>query len=292
MDTDSAGECIRVALCHMDIGDVEWGGICTLYKNLALVLNDLGADVHIISAREISMPSRITTHRINLTSVGPPFTADTDTLSVQRDAQLLHAYSQHVANLINTIDPDVAECSTWAYELLSYATKKRRRTSVVVRADLSARTMGATALEDGEYNLLRFCDCNIFTSRYARRDIFASYGVSNGPVIHLGVSPSCVGSTNALVDRDERSPRAVGQGDKQVRIVWVGKGTKMKGYDILADIITQSPPSMEFILVMGHAHCEYEPINSPNVSIVHDLNREDYWNLLRSADVFLSTSRW
>ncbi len=158
---------MRIGIAHKDIGGVEHGGICTLYKNLASELNILGCEVHILTTRTDWHPFGIHLHQISL--------KDDDKI----------AYSERVSQRLEELDLDVVECSTWGYELLTYARLHHWKAKVVVRGDLSAVTIGATLHGRFEKELLDLADAKAFVSRFAKRDLERQYGKQVGPVIYL-----------------------------------------------------------------------------------------------------------
>lgn len=66
------------------------------------------------------------------------------------------AHRRAVTAVLTRIRPDVIDCSTWEAETLDYLQlPPQQRAPVVVRGDLSARTMGAPALAIAESDLVR-----------------------------------------------------------------------------------------------------------------------------------------
>lgn len=121
-----------ILFSHKDIGDIDRGGVCVLFKSLAAGLANKGWKVHVTTTQQLSI-DRVNTHIL-------PFV---------EDPQL---YSRQVTEVIYTVSPAIAEASTWRYELLDYSQRQRRDSMVVVRADPSAGTLFSKAqhLDKGE----------------------------------------------------------------------------------------------------------------------------------------------
>jgi D-inositol-3-phosphate glycosyltransferase len=233
---------MRVALAHRDLHQATRGGICTVYKALARQLAARGASVTLITQHS-PRPVRIS----GVTTVSLP---RTENRTEHRNA---------VALAIDQAQPDVVDCSTWEAETLHYLARPRtRRSPVLVRGEFSAARLGAWQLARDEQRLVHAVDQVIAVSDYAARDLAREYGIALPPVVANGVDrtafrpgPVSAPASGYRVTLDGRgqpisrtpvsSPRA---GDQPVmpwdrgvtgfaRLVWVGKITPMKGWDIL-----------------------------------------------------------
>jgi hypothetical protein len=100
---------MRVAVVHRDLHQVTRGGICTLYLALA--------DELVRAGHEIVLVTQDTPHPVLRAGVQVVTLPRTEDLAVHRAA---------VASAVERIAPDVAECSTWEAELLTYAQRPRR----------------------------------------------------------------------------------------------------------------------------------------------------------------------
>ncbi|MBV9026692.1 MAG: glycosyltransferase family 4 protein [Streptomycetaceae bacterium] len=298
---------MRIALVHRDLHHVTRGGICTLYRALADHLAAAGCRITLITQ---TSPHPIQpTRRIEVITV-----PRTDDLPVHRTA---------VARVLDALAPDVAECSTWEAELLTYASRPAaERAPVVVRGDLSAATMGAAELAADEAALCRAADAMLAVSRFAATDLAAAYRIPAPPVLPNGVDrrrfhpaqphlPSSgehlrLGTDGQLL-ASQPLPRLLATdaawasyftADRKpgapVRLVWVGKLTRMKGYDRLARFIPALRGRAQLLLVLGHGQIHYpvEPGAHDHVLTVRDLDEFDLPAVYRAADYLLSTSRW
>lgn len=290
---------MRIALVHRDLCRDSRGGICTLYRNLAMQLLARGHQVYTLS--------RHADHGVD----GPgatPVRVDGD-----GDARL-----DAVAERLNEIRPDVVECSTWEYELLHYARQPRRkRAPVVVRCDLTAHTLGAPAMVEGERELVRRSDLNVAVSRFAGRDVEAAYGVAVPEVVANGVdaelfAPAAAGSVRELRSgyRLRMDPGGVPLSrepltapslhrlhewlDGRPSVLWCGKITPMKGWDVLERAVEALAGRARFVVLLGHspALCPLTIAGHPDVVFLQDLANEDVPRLLAAVDFVLSTSRW
>ena len=282
---------MKIGLCHKDIGLISRGGVCRLYKELANALRDSGEEVFIISARGDWEPEGITVVTIKPTE---------DKLT----------YSQQVAQALPDLNLDIVECSSWGFELLSYLRSEVRTTKTIVRGDLTAATLGAHQYAFSEKELMERAESIICVSQFAKEDIKHQYGITAQHVIYNGVDtdsfrilkeiPAGISSGYRFVlqmDNYKKIPLSdcpLPLSHEGLRIVWTGKPTTMKGFDILQNIVALSPPSFRFYLCIGHSPEEIRIIigSDPRVFLLQDLSDTDYVALLNFADVFLCTSRW
>jgi glycosyltransferase involved in cell wall biosynthesis len=289
---------MRIALVHKDLCRDSRGGICTLYRNLATQLLARGHQVYTLS--------RHADHGVD----GPGATPVT--VEGEGEPRL-----DAVAERLRAIRPDVVECSTWEYELLHYARRPRReRAPVVVRCDLTARTLGAAAMVEGERELVRRSDLNVAVSRFAGRDVEAAYGVPVPEVVANGVDADLfvpaaarsvlelrsgwrlwLGADGVPVRREPLAPsvRALHEWlDGKPTVLWCGKITPMKGWDVLEGAVRALEGRARFVVLLGHspALCPLTIAEHPDVVFLQDLANHDVPKLLAAADFVLSTSRW
>jgi hypothetical protein len=113
---------MHIALVHRDLYEVTRSGVCTVYRALAQQLFDRGHSVTLIT-QAMQSPVRLRGAAVAML----PRTDD------------LARHSRAVSAALTAFRPDVAECSSWEFELLDYARAPRRnRSPVVVRGDLTA----------------------------------------------------------------------------------------------------------------------------------------------------------
>lgn len=150
---------MRIALVHRDLHAVTRGGIGTLYRALAPRLH---ADGH-----ELVLVTQGSSHPLALEGIRVVTLPRTDDLDAHRHA---------VAEALHALDPEVVESSSWEAETLHYARRPRaRRAPLVVRGDLSARTMRAFPyLVTAERELVRTADTVLAVSAFAADDLARS----------------------------------------------------------------------------------------------------------------------
>ncbi|MFI5492361.1 glycosyltransferase family 4 protein [Actinoplanes sp. NPDC051859] len=292
---------MRIALVHRDLHQITRGGICTLYRDLA---------EHLVQAgNEVVLLTQDTPHPVSgpgLTVVTLPRTED---MSVHRAA---------VARAIDLFAPDVAECSTWQAELLTYAQQQpSRRVPVLVRGDLSAHTMGADQLAADERRICGRADAVVAVSEFAADDLAAAYRIARPTVIANGVDRTRftphghtrpgsgwqvqLGRSGTVTARrpltealdDPQWARFFAAGAERLPLlVWVGKFTEMKGFDRLSRIAARLAGQARLMIVLGHGQVHY-PVDLPDdVLVCQDLDPSDVPAVYRAADYLLSTSRW
>jgi D-inositol-3-phosphate glycosyltransferase len=293
---------MHVALVHRDLHQLTRGGICTVYRALAAHLAARGARVTLIT--------QTTPHPVHLPNVAVETLPRTEDLTAHRHA---------VAEVLDRIQPDVAECSSWEAELLGYVSRPARdRAPVLVRAEFSAATLGANDLALGERVLLHKADHAIAVSRYAAEDLREAYGIPRPDVIYNGIDRARFRSRplslptsgyRVTLDSDGRPtapeplPRLLAEGQTvppwspdsrgRIRLIWIGKITAMKGWDRLEQIARKLIDLAAITVVLGHSPALVPVTIDPSqLTILHDLDDADLPSLYRNADWLLSTSRW
>lgn len=292
---------MRIAIAHRDLHAITRGGICTLYRELASRFAAAGHHVILITqATQHPLPPRPGVEVITL-----PRTED------------MAAHRAAVAAALDTRQIDVAECSTWEAELLSYVARPAdQRAPVLVRADLSAHTMGCDpAMVDAERELLRLADAGVAVSRWAADDIAHAYGhqlpvlpngvdarfhpgarnaqLSSGRLLQLDRHGRTIDSTPISGDTDTLWGR-LDRGAGLPRLLWVGKLTTMKGIDILQAMLPALEGRAIITIILGHDLVQH-PVTlqeHPHVQVLQDLCDQDLVSVYRSADYLWSTSRW
>jgi len=294
---------MRVCLVHRDIHQITRGGICTLYRALAKRLDARGHEVTVITQ-----------------DTPDPVRNPDAKLIVLRRTDDMTAHRRAVTAALTRIRPDVIDCSTWEAETLDYLRlPPQRRAPVVVRGDLSARTMGAPALAVAESDLVRRADRVLAVSAFASRDLAAAYGVPAPQVICNGVERDRFHPGPVLLPRSgyqvtldgggqaiERNPLAgMFAGDFQLppwvphpagrpQLAWVGKITPMKGWDRLETLARQLRDVARITVLLGHsrAWCPVTTDGRKCPVILQDLDDADLPGFYRAADWLLCTSRW
>ena len=258
-----------ICFVHKDIGDIDRGGVCVLFKAIMAGLTSSGWRVSCITQREFSMPG------INIV-----------TLPTTKDPIL---YSEMVSEVVEKFKPDIVECSNWKFELLDYSKRQSRFARVVVRSDPSATTLFGIDLDNLaqlEKELCLNADMVLAVSEFAKKDIMKKYGLKDVRIIHNSID------TNTLIIPESvRIPECIAR-DK-INVFWCGKTTLMKGFDLLKVLIAESPNDINWILNIGNSIEEVlrDDLKKENVVILNNLARQDQVNIWKNCDVFLSTSR-
>ncbi|WP_280140877.1 glycosyltransferase family 4 protein [Nocardia vulneris] len=289
-------------MVHRDLHQRTRGGICTLYRALASSMATRGHRITLITQEA---PDPVVVEGVRVVTM--PRTED------------LVAHRAGVAKLLWQIEPDVIDCSTWEAETLTYLTDLRPgRAPVLVRGEFSARTIGAPQLAHDERQLVRRADRVIAVSHYAARDLADAYDIAAPAVIYNGIDRRrfCPGPHRAptsglwvslndegelidptpirtLLESGRPVPPFTPDPRGRIRLVWVGKITPMKGWDLLEQIATQLRDTAVITAVLGHSarYCPVTPKSAP-ITVLHDLDDTDMPTVYRSADWLLSTSRW
>lgn len=258
-----------ICFVHKDIGDIDRGGVCVLFKAIMAGLAGNGWKVSCVTQREFTAPG-----------------VNTIRLPATKDSIL---YSEMVSGVIDKLKPDIVECSNWKFELLDYSRRQNRFSKVVVRSDPSATTLFGDELESlvkFEKELCLNADAILAVSEFAKKDIIKKYGLTDVQVIHNSID------TNTLIIPESASLPTCINRDK-VNVFWCGKTTLMKGFDLLKQLISESPNDINWILNIGNSIEEVmqDDLKKENVVILNNLTRQDQINIWRNCDVYLSTSR-
>lgn len=293
---------MRIALVHRDLHGVTRGGICTLYRALGDALAASGHEVFLVTQ---DSPT--------------PIKGNYRVVSLPRDDDLV-AHRARVTGVLRAIGPTVTECSSWEAELLDYARYEvAKRAPILVRADLTASTMGESHFVAAEREMIALADRVVAVSSFAAADVLTNYGVQADVVVN-GVDrirfsahgpAQCPMSGNYLrLDREckvveqwplkelaqrepHRSQQLFGKSDR-TRVLWVGKVTRMKGWDRLQSVVLASRECAVFLIVLGHGQIHYNNhlSNEGHVVIVQDVADNEMPWLYRWADYYLCTSLW
>ncbi|MBI3984760.1 MAG: glycosyltransferase [Candidatus Levybacteria bacterium] len=280
-----------ILFAHRDLATIDRGGICVLFKSLSAGLASKGYKVHLLSTRDISLEG-VSVHRLP-------------------DIEDPRKYSQVVTEAVEDIDPLIAECSTWRYELLDYSNRHGRRSRLVVRADPSAETLfqNAEHHSEGERVLCANADLILAVSDFAKRDIQTRYGVSddkihvvyNGiPVVETPTQNSTITSGEILHPElnDAQRIQSLRLQDvlkpQRINIIWIGKPTSMKGFDFLEALVANATDEFNFVVNLGYSPNEimWKDENYRKCTFIRGLSKSDQAKLISGSDVLLSTSRF
>lgn len=293
---------MHACLLHHDLHQVTRGGIGTIYRELGKRLIQRGHRVTLITQRS-PQPLRLPGARV----ITLPRTSD------------LEAHRRAVTAAVNSVRPDVIDCSSWEAEILHYLQQQdRQHAPVIIRGDLSAATMGAAHLAEDERRLLWLADRVVAVSRFAARDLAQAYGIPVPPVLPNGINrsmyrpgPSRPPRSGLRVHldgagriirrvplRDEAARGSVPPWSRQpagrLQLAWVGKITPMKGWDRLEALIPRLWRIARITVLLGHspAFCPVTLDGRGGTAILHDLEDDDMPAFYRAADFLLCTSRW
>jgi glycosyltransferase involved in cell wall biosynthesis len=253
---------MKAVLCHKDLkGGSIHGGVCAIYYYLAEILYNLGVEVVTISSWE-RRPSEKCEHYY-IPYSGPD------------------SYRRKVVSLLNKIDFDIVECSSWKAEVLDYARQKNHK-PIIIRGDLSALCLGDMTEAELEKEILMLADYRLAVSNSCAHYLRKNFNVKIDKVILNGV------------DIVEFKPQYRKKEKPQLQVVWAGKPTFAKGFDMLMDLVKSAPDDLFFNIVFGNVSKDYpiEIIKGGNIRYYQNLSRREMVVLYNKSDVCLSTSRY
>ncbi|MFH8886565.1 glycosyltransferase family 4 protein [Streptomyces californicus] len=295
----------HLAIVHMDMHAQTRGGINVVYQSL---IERLARNFQVtLITQQTESPLTIPGGRV----IALPRTED------------LAFHRRVVDATLTAIAPDIVECSTWAAECLLYAQRPAQtRAPVLVRADLSAHTMGIPDYAAAERLLLEHADKIIAVGTWTADDIEQAYGIrpqivpngvdrtqfSPGPANALLTSGQLVTGgfdskgkavcsqdlTPQIANTERLWERITTPDQSPVRVMWLGKLTEMKGFDRFQEAVRALRGQAVFTVVVGHgvSHYDFTIADEPHVQFLQDLNADDLVSLYRSAHYKLTTSRW
>jgi len=218
-------------------------------------------------------------------------------------------HSTNVSNLLHKINPDIVECSSWGYELLEYSKIPSRKAKIVVRLEPTAKTLFNTMdYHAFEEELINRADLLIAVSEFAKHDCIDNYKtkkdikvVLNGIDIEGLKEIESVNYLNSGLIREgnewiemKNYPIENILNKDSINIFWVGKQTAMKGFDLLENIVKESPDKFNFIINLGWADefIKWTTNYQNKCTFLKGLKREEQISLWRKADLLLNTSRF
>lgn len=259
---------MKIALCYKHTApDGLHGGFSTVYWNLAQQLARLG---HTVFA--------FTTHE-----VGP--TAGVRFPRILSESQPAAVHSQMVAAAVCEFDPDIVECPNWGAECWSLM-QADPSIPLLVRGDIPAKAFGDEEGAEREVQMMMHAASNIAVSESMAALLYETYGINTDKVVYNGV--------DSTLFHPDPTRRSLWDRTSERRIVWVGRPSHLKGYDILGEIIGRAPGNFFFDLVLGRAKFELPSEfgrTGATVRMHRSLPISDLVALYNQSDAVLSTSR-
>lgn len=254
---------MKVIFAHKDLktGSAK-GGICTLFYNLAKELIRLNVEITAISSWK-------NWNDKSIKHIYIPYYNIKD-------------YRQRLSQVLNKIDFDLIECSSWKAEALEYVRQKSHK-PVIVRGDLSVFFLNDFKEAAAEKELIQKADFRIAVSKNCAQSLEKVFKIKTDKVILNGVDLN--------IFKPSRKQKKL---NEQINIAWIGKPTFAKGFDILNNLIIQSPKNFVFHLVLGNVLPEYRVplIKRKNIKVYQNISSLKLVNLFNQSDVCLSTSRF
>lgn len=280
-----------ICFVHKDLATVDRGGVCRLLKTIAEGVSKKGWTVFALTNYDLDLEG--------VTTIKIPLRNNYDD------------HYQDVVNVINAIKPDIAECSSWRYELLTYIDNEiDRQTKVVVRCDPPASSLfdNVDELAKKEQQLFHKADTRIAISEYARKELASKYGDEEVVLIYNGIKEFPISSLAKIqtiskyeeIDMVNKTSKIVeGRPVKDLldktkkNVMWVGKPTRMKGFDFLEKIVETASDEYRFIINTGYSgiECPWKDENYRRALFIRGLDKLEQLALWHGVDISISTSR-
>ncbi len=182
--------------------------------------------------------------------------------------------SKEIEKIINEIDPDIIDVFSWGAELVDYV-KKPHRAKVIMRADIPMKFYGR---EPQDEEMARYCDKIISISKWCDFEWSSVVG-SNTTIIPHACDVSIVKRVNKIKNS----------------VVWVGKATDTKGFDLLFKLPSEFFKKFKLTVVCAKTIYSdvklFDELEKKGVTIAENLSDEDYFGLLNKSQYVLSTAR-
>lgn len=271
---------LKVAIVHKDIGPEDRGGISVLYKHLAKGLAARGTKIFIVSQHESASETGI------------------EYITLPQEADPIR-YSRLVRSAIQQLPIDVAECSTWRFELADFIKAPARSAKVIVRCDPSVETLfgdgHAYALH--EKDIVQNADLRIAVSRFAANDILHRYRAQSELTIYNGVDTASHSDRNIYLTSqtltEQNGYLDLFDDGSTAKIIWIGKRTYMKGFDLFQKMVIEMPDRFQFIVnespVPQPIPWDSQALN--RVDRISNVPRLQHYEIIKMCDCCLISSR-
>jgi len=182
--------------------------------------------------------------------------------------------SKEIEKIIKEIDPDIIDVFSWGAELLDYV-KKPHRAKVIMRADIPMKFYGREAQDE---EMARCCDKIVSISKWCDFEWSSVVGGSTTIIPH-----ACDVSIVKRVNKVKNS------------VVWVGKATDTKGFDLLFKLPDEFFKKFKLTVVCAKTIYTdvklFDELEKKGVTIAENLSDKEYFGLLNKSQYVLSTAR-
>ena len=179
-----------------------------------------------------------------------------------------------IEKLIKEIDPDIIDVFSWGAELLDFV-KKEHRAKVIMRADIPMRYYDKDPIDE---EMAKYCDKIISISNWCDFEWSSTFGENTTVIPH---------ATDML--------KADKINKKKNTVVWVGKSTYIKGFDLLFKLPDEFYKTYQLTVVCAPTRFNdenlFNQLKAKGVIFKENLSNDDYRNLLLESEFVLSTAR-
>ncbi len=280
-----------ICFVHKDLSTIDRGGVCNLLKTVAGGLVEEGWDVFAVTTQDLTMDG--------VTVIKVPAVLDYE------------AHFERVSQIIKSLNPDIAECSNWRYELIGFARDKGGcKSKIVLRCDPPATSLfkNVEKLSVLERELYLLSDARIAVSNFAKDELLLKYGLRDITVVYNGIKEFPIDdlekiselTTVEYVNMESKNGRIHKDvpindliNNNKINVVWIGKPTLMKGFDYLERIVELGFNECNFVINTGYSgiECDWSLENYKKAVFIRGMRKEEQLALLRRMDVGISTSR-
>jgi glycosyltransferase involved in cell wall biosynthesis len=182
--------------------------------------------------------------------------------------------NKEITKIIKEVNPDIVDVFSWGAELLDYV-KTKHKEKVIMRADIPMKFYGKERLDE---EMARECDAVISISKWCQFEWASVFGRDTIVIPH---------ACDATIVRDkEKVPNS---------IVWIGKATDIKGFDLLLELPDAFFKNFQLIVVCAKTKFSdlnlFNQLEAKGVTIKENLPLEEYNELLSTTEFVLSTAR-
>ena len=181
---------------------------------------------------------------------------------------------EEIESIINEIDPDIIDVFSWGAELLDYV-KKPHRAKVIMRADIPMRYYDREPIDE---EMARYCDKIISISNWCDFEWSSTFGGNTKVIPHATDMEK-----SDIINKKENT------------VVWVGKSTYIKGFDLIFKLPDEFFKKYKLTIVCAPTKFNdenlFNKLKEKGVIFKENLPDKEYRDLLLESEFVLSTAR-
>lgn len=179
-----------------------------------------------------------------------------------------------IEKIIEEVQPDIIDVFSWGAELLDFV-KKEHNSKVIMRSDIPMRYYDREPIDE---EMAKYCDKVISISNWCDFEWSSIFGSKTTVIPH---------ATDMVKSKEINK--------KKNTVVWVGKSTYIKGFDLLFKLPDEFFKKYSLTIVCAPTKFNnpvlFQKLKDKGVIFKENLSNEDYRKLLLESEYVLSTAR-